>query len=358
MNILKYLLISTLALIIFSCANKESVSELKQVVLTKLYTIEGYPEGADSVRTFLLDYSGTKADDKGNLYVRDKKSGSFKVFDKSGKFLSIISKKGVGPEEIQYFDSFLIEKDTMVIFDNKINLKKFNKNGEFISANTLKQPNLRLFENILPLNDSTMIGISSAYRKCENGLEIDVELVLADRQFNIFKTLESNLNEKTNLDRVFFDEPVFTFNKENIFVSKRSKSEYMIKIYSVNGDYLSTINLNYARVKYSQSEREKIRKIDYLTPEESKVIYDYKPVMYGMQTDKYGNIWVIRSTGIFGSDIDFDIISEDKIIANLLIKSDNSSENPEKYFIIKEYFYIIDYENNLIEVYDYEIEEE
>lgn len=358
MNILKYLLISTLALIIFSCANKESVSELKQVVLTKLYTIEGYPEGADSVRTFLLDYSGTKADDIGNLYVRDKKSGSIKVFDKSGKFVSGVSKKGVGPEEIQNISSFLIEKDTIVVFDNRVNVKKFNKNGEFISANTLKQPNLRLFENILPLNDSTMIGISSAYRKCKNGLEIDVELVLADRQFDILKTIESNLNEKANLDRVFFDEPIFTFNTENIFVSKRSKSEYKIKIYSLNGDYLKTINLNYARTKYDQHEKDLISKLDYLTPDESRVIYDYKPVMYGMQTDKYGNIWVIRSTGIFGSDIDFDIISEDKIVTNLTIKNDDTAGNSEKYFIIKEYFYIIDYENNLIEVYDYEIEEE
>ncbi|MBN2858186.1 MAG: 6-bladed beta-propeller [Candidatus Delongbacteria bacterium] len=356
MKIIKCLVVLSALLLVVSCTNENQTIPQKKVTLTKLYTIEGFPEGADSVETFLLDYSGTKADEKGNLIIRDKKSGSFKVFDRSGKFVSGVSKKGVGPEEIQNFSSFLIEKDTIVVFDNRVNVKKFNKNGDFVSATTLKMADVRLFEKMTPLNDSTMIGISSVYGKVDNGVQIDVELVLSDRQFNIFKTIDSNLNEKSSLDRVFFDEPVFTFSKENIFVSRRSKSEYKIKIYSFNGDYLRTINMNYARTKYNRHEIEMINKLDYLTPEESKVIYDYKPALYGMQTDKYGNIWVIRSTGIFGSDLNFDIMSEDKIIADMTIKNGDTGDSSGKDVIIKEYFYLVDYDNNLIEVYDYKIE--
>jgi hypothetical protein len=355
MKVLRFMVVSLL-LIIFSCTKDKQDILQKKVTLTKLHTIEGFPEGEESARTFMLDHNETAADEKGNLIIRDKESGSLKVFDKSGKFVSSVSKKGVGPEEIQNISSFLIEKDTIVVFDNRVNLKKFNKNGDFVSATTLKMADVRLFENMTPLNDSTMIGISSVSRKVNNGVEIDVELVLSDRHFNIFKTLDSNLNEKINLDKVFFDEPVFTFSKENIFVSRRSKSEYKIKIYSIYGDYLRTIKMNYARTKYNRHEMEKISKLDYLAPEELKSVYDYKPALYGIQTDKYGNLWIIKSKGSFGSDLNFDIISDGKPITSITIKNDDPAGNSEKDFIIKEYFYIIDHDENLIEVYDYKIE--
>jgi hypothetical protein len=356
MKVLRCLIVLSVILFALSCAKDNQKIPLKKITLTKLYTIEGYADSRDSTRNFMLDYGSVIADENGDLIIRDKKSGSIKVFDKSGKFVSLISKKGVGPEEIQYFNSFLVDKDTIIIFDNRNHIKKFHKNGEFISAKTLKQPGLRLFENMTPFNDSTMIGISSFYRKVKNGNEIDIELIFSDRSFNILKILEINQNEKTDLDKVFFDEPVFTFNKENIFVSKRSKSEYKIKVYSLSGDYLRTLNLNYARTKYDQHEKDMISKLDYLTPEESKIIYDFKPAMYGLKTDKYGNIWVIKSKGSFGSDIDFDILSEGNLVTNLTIKNDDPAGNSEKDFIVKEYFYIIDYDNNLIEVYDYKIE--
>ena len=122
-----FVLLSLLTLLI-SCTKKEKVEELKTVKLTKLYTIEGYPDGADSTRAFTLAWNGTEVDKAGNVFVRDDKSGSIRVFDNKGKFKNNITNTGMGPEEIEFFNTFYFEKDTLCVFDNRIKLKRFLKN--------------------------------------------------------------------------------------------------------------------------------------------------------------------------------------------------------------------------------------
>ena len=61
----RILVLLSLLTLLISCTKKEEVQKLKTVKLTKLHTIEGYPEGADSTRTFSLYSKGIKVDDEG-----------------------------------------------------------------------------------------------------------------------------------------------------------------------------------------------------------------------------------------------------------------------------------------------------
>ncbi|MBN2790638.1 MAG: hypothetical protein JXR69_10655 [Candidatus Delongbacteria bacterium] len=136
-----------------------------------------------------------------------------------------------------------------------------------------------------------------------------------------------------------------------IFVTLRNKSEYKVDVYSHSGEWKGKIRKNYAKKRFTKEELDEIFKDG--KPEDADEIYDYKLAMYDIMTDKNGYLWTFIDGGFSGKDMVFDIFSNDKLIANFVLVNP-SKEKHEKAIYLKDKFYLIDYGNDIIEVYDYE----
>ena len=355
MKVLRYLVILSAALFVLSCAKDNQDIPQKKVTLTKLYTIEGFPEGADSVETFTVGYS-LQIDKNGYLYILDEKSGSIKVFDNKGDFSSNISKRGMGPDELENGDTFYIHNDTVFVFDNRVKIKKFFKGGEYISTKVLAPELMFVPLSFSVLNDSTLIGRVNTYKRTDENVEISLELAIFDKEFNKIEVLaEPKIKYPTEFYKIESAHTLHSYNDEYIFTAQMSKSEYKIKMFSHRGEFKGNIVQNYAKKRYTESEMQRIKDFVPETSDHFDYYFDYKPAVFEISNDKKGRLWVQRSNGIYGSDIVYDIFENGDKTTEFIYKNDGSKEF-EKSVYLKDRLYIVDHSNNLIEVYEYKIE--
>lgn len=70
-----------------------------------------------------------------NLYVLDNQESNIKVFDNHGRFLRLIGRKGVGPEELEHPARMTIAKNRLVVFSPQISrMTIFDLDGRFIDS--------------------------------------------------------------------------------------------------------------------------------------------------------------------------------------------------------------------------------
>jgi len=358
MKIFIIIVLTAILSMLLNCQKKTAIPEQKQVVLSKLYTIEGYPDEADSSRVFSLIYNGTRFDEKGNVFVFDEKSGSIRIFDKSGSFLTAVSGIGLGPDEIENLTTFYTQKDTIFVIDNRIKLKRFKLTGELISNTRLNNDVISLPFTVCVLNDTLLAVNLNTFKRTQETVEISKELALFDKNLKDKKTIYSYKTNINNIQKSVFEEPVFTFDRSYIYQSTKSKSEYKIKVFSYDGQPVKIIHQNYSKTKYTVAEMDYFRQ-KYKDDPDFNLYYDYRIAVNDLFTDKYGNIWVQRNSGLTGESIEitFDILKEENIITKLKMKLHGGlDEHKETEFFINDRFYIVDHTNNLIEVYDYKIE--
>jgi hypothetical protein len=348
------ILILIVALLLSGCVQKQKTEDLNKVTLKKLYTIEGHSAAADPSAKFSLGWNEFLADKDGYCYIIDDKTGSIKVFDKTGKFYSSISGNGIGPEEIEFFNAFYVIQDTLFISDKRIKVKKFMRNGKYVGVKNLDPEVLTLLNEVYALNDSTLLTRYQTFKKGKNDVEINHYLSISDIGLNKKIDIYEGMHTRSELNIMSFIEPVFAFSNEEVFVSNRSKSDYKIKIFSHDGSHLRTITNNYMRTKYSEEEMKIIIKIDDREEKHIRERYDFKPSLIDMFCDKNGYLWVQRNVGFGDSDINFDIFDNDTLKYRFDFKNKKGQYGLITFYI-KNYLYLIDTDNNLIEVYDFKI---
>lgn len=348
----RILILLSLLTLLISCTKKEE-QKLKTVKLTKLYTIEGYPEGADSTRTFSLYSKGVKVDDEGNVFVRDNRSGSIRVFDSNGKFKNNITNKGMGPEEVEFMSAFYLENDSVCVLDSRIRLKKFFKDGKYIYTKFIEYDEISSPLEIIELNDSTLLMRKFKRKIIDDIVMLGESLDLYSKSFSKISSInEAYIDYLNEREKLFFTEPLFAFNDSIIFFTIKSKSEYEINKYSYAGVHIGKIKKNYIKKRFTEDELDKILGKG-TRPENYKEIYEYKVAINAMMCDRNGYLWTLIE-GYYYGDMVFDIFDNDKLIA-ICVLENPSKEKHEKVIYLKDKFYLIDYDNDIIEVYDYEI---
>jgi hypothetical protein len=71
-------------------------------------------------------------DKKGNIYILDQANKRIQKFDKNGKFIQSIGRKGQGPGEFENPDFLLVdEHENILVYDNR-KLHHFDNNGKFV----------------------------------------------------------------------------------------------------------------------------------------------------------------------------------------------------------------------------------
>jgi hypothetical protein len=99
-----------------------------------------------------------------NIYVLDSGNHRIQKFDKDGRFLQTIGKKGQGPGEFENpGDFFLDEQDSIYVLDSR-KIKVFNEETDFMKEIILQNP---LYDFFIDTNGD-IIGLANIRRNNEN----------------------------------------------------------------------------------------------------------------------------------------------------------------------------------------------
>jgi len=124
----------------------------------------GVNEGDENY--MLLDPKDIDSDSLGNIYIVESANGTIRKFDRDGKFVSSIGRKGQGPGEFLELHSIEINnKDEIYAFDsNQRKIDVFNPAGELLK--TIRMTRVRVLDFALDENGDIYIG-QEKYRETE-----------------------------------------------------------------------------------------------------------------------------------------------------------------------------------------------
>ncbi|MBQ7823698.1 MAG: 6-bladed beta-propeller [Bacteroidaceae bacterium] len=123
---------------------------------------------AESIRVIRLsndsivrDIEKLLIDDAGNFYIIDSKGTTLQKFDKNGKFISQISRRGKGPGEYLEIYDFDIDNNQIIIYDsNRDDLMYFDMEGNFLS---MKPTGLDYYLSFVSVNDTVYACHGGSY---------------------------------------------------------------------------------------------------------------------------------------------------------------------------------------------------
>jgi len=220
----------------------------------ELFTIQGFNEdNRDSLRnfSFLMELI---ADKGGDIYIADSKLCEVKRFNKNGDFISSFVNKGNGPGEMQNLDNIMLFNNIFYLSDGitKKNLK-FDKNENFLSDFVLDH-NTSLFIT-LPLSEDKFIAVSLKWRQEKDGNYFEFDYHIRNSKFENILNLQKNGGKYlgSNTDLRSFMSPICVGNNY-LYIAKTSEYEYKIDVYNFDGILQYTIKKNYARILMSNKE--------------------------------------------------------------------------------------------------------
>jgi len=248
-------------------------------------------------------------DNDGNIFVLD--SGNFRIqkFDRNGRYLMTVGRKGQGPGEFQGFSGVFIDSKSNLYVNQGRSISLFDNNGKYIKS--------------IPLGtDTSSFGITS--------------------DGNIIAKTYSIIPEKTSDDLIFFDstgkrlKTLATFPNVRVvpaggialgarnswafylsfcpitekIAAYGFSSEYKLYLIDSSGDVVSIIEKE--EIPEQLTERDKERTINaeieflksrrmLITKDEIKKAYPFPPhksLFYGFMTDDLGNIYVSKISTI------------------------------------------------------------
>lgn len=215
------------------------------------------------------DYSyyavGVEADSEGNIYILDRYDFKVLKFDKKGKLISSIGKKGQGPGEFEIPGFIIIDnQDNLYVQDIiRMLLVVFNKKGEFI-RNIKGSGVLSYLSGVMIDPDLNIICGYHPFTSTDD--EQIFKISKFDRDFNhlsdIYERKGVFIIKKIKMSGgVFsFQAPrytpgvIWTMDSDGRFYVSYNDS-YNIKVLSSSGELISQINRKYKPEKVSDEER-------------------------------------------------------------------------------------------------------
>jgi hypothetical protein len=257
-----------------------------------------------------------QVDIEGNIYVLDTGNHRLQVFDKSGKYLRTIGKRGQGPGEFNTPTSLQLDDETGNIFVKDNMLRKiiiFEKKGKYIDKD------IHLFEllNYFYLDSDRCIwgkfslpGINVMYRSIKKlTLTGKVEKTFAEfpyhiQRIEISKTREGNTTSLlAAMVNTGYEDDLFISKVDNhTFIYGHSKKYELVAVDKA-GNLLFMIRKDEPPIKITKNERERIKNRikegimmqGHYVPEISLKFPDYKAHFYSIITDDKSRIYVRKN---------------------------------------------------------------
>jgi len=260
--------------------------EKLEIKIKELFTIDSEDEKLnDSSRTINSIYT-IHVDYDGNIYVLDNTRSNIKKFDKNGKFIKSIGRKGQGPGEFGFCITAEIMNEEIVCNDyDAQKLVVFDKDGNFKRNMIMDKGVPQIYEM---LNNKKILSNFNFWEVIEDEVYTTTTIILCDSIFE-------NRNDTLRYVRM---KTLRNSEDDRIYLSRNDINEYLIDVYDLNGNLLHTISKSYIKVKYTPKEIEGINKFikDYSgDPEAPNTKLVYKKSISDLRVDKYDRLWVDSS---------------------------------------------------------------
>jgi hypothetical protein len=233
-------------------------------------------------------------DSDNNIYVVDERNFRIQEFDKSGKYLRTIGRKGQGPGEFELPIGITVDNNlgNILVIDHRASqIEIFNSEGEYIKSFKVRG----LVEEILPIAENYLIVHSRGrtHKLSRVSPQDEIISILAEKPHNIF--LQRVRGGAAELS-------VTTYHELSIFMAKINEESlvygysknYELNVINNEGKILYKITKNAPIPKYSEKEKSKFEK--YPLPEPKPYFYwllvDSKERIYVQRNNCYGNIKV------------------------------------------------------------------
>ncbi|MCD6115493.1 6-bladed beta-propeller [bacterium] len=241
-------------------------------------------------------------DKNGSIFVSDVSDKSIKVFDKNGKYLGTIGRKGSGPGEFQSIGVMrFLPNDNLIVMDWRMRrVSFFTISGKFLQSFQMKN-NL---SGIYLTTDSTITCRENIYSE-EKKLYIksfdlngNEKLLWGQFKPEEFKMLRSG-NTTFGINVPYLPCSIFTGDEKNGWLYHCLNSKYLIEVYNKKGDLFRKIERLYKPVPVTSAEKEEYVKSFEDNPNKVFVkmarevkLPKVKTITEYMIVDEKGNLWV------------------------------------------------------------------
>ena len=254
-----------------------------------------------------------QVDKEGNIYVSDSGNHRVQKFDKNGKYLLTIGKKGQGPGEFKLPTYIQIDENAGNIYVNNESRKIiiFDKEGKYIDKDIIFEEGLNDF-----YLDSTMNvwgkffwpGYHSLKKVNPSG-EVEKKLTEVPFSFNRITLKKSKIGNMGYGLSLFithgYEYDVFLSEIDgNTFIYGNSE-QYELNIVDNEGNILFVVQKDEPYNNFTGKEKDKaeydvkkeIASKGYLSPNISLKFPEYMPFYYSLFTDCKGRVYVQKTPG-------------------------------------------------------------
>ena len=368
MKFVKLLAITLFIAVIVNCAKKEEVKTYEQYEENGIRVTKNNGTPADTTFNIVLkevgfiDMAGEEDpenlisypksfdfDEAGNLYVLDYEKCKIHKFNNKFERVSIFGGKGQGPGEFVEASSVIVKSDTLIVPDSRAwKINKLDLDGKFISDKKYTDYQKAPFD-IIKFGTgfaSKFYGMSSD----ETGQRFSLEFISHfDSNLNYVKDVY-NFKKLYDPDKVIdpgANGSAHTANKQNLFLSVNSKTDYKINVYNTDGNKVRIIRKNYARIRNSE---ESIKwEEEFNKKHGTKHKTEFLNSIFRMYTDKYNRLWVNSTVKNKEKGTNYDIFKDDIFLKRVNI------EMEEGYLpiYIGEKIICMNWKDNSLKIYDY-----
>lgn len=207
----------------------------------------------------LIDIRGFDVNSGGEIFFLKtiKGNGDFVYkFGRDGRFVNSFGPKGQGPGELELPNHIALDtEDHVLIYDGiRMMVVKYDQNGDFIKSYPITKGEFRITsgprDKLIVLEDS----FDAANNKQLFFLKV-ADLDLERRKFI------DQYGYEMRRDKMRATEPIFCWSasRNNIFVANEDKGNE-IWVYDFEGKLIRKIRKDYRRIRFSESDKEKILK--------------------------------------------------------------------------------------------------
>ena len=200
--------------------------------------------------------------ENGNIFISDMSFHNLKMFDKNGKFLKIIGRKGTGPGDLSWPGTLCYNGKYLIVWEiGNQRFSLFTKEGNFVKIVKMKARMMVL--SMKALKNGNIIVENQKYNFGKN---IGQECVL--KSFSKEMVFKKDIYNHDILSNKFIKKPVRTnivqpfqpgvawdiINEEKLVIGYSDK--YEISFFNSNGKKESSFTNKYKRIKITKKDKE------------------------------------------------------------------------------------------------------
>jgi hypothetical protein len=262
-----------------------------------------YKDTDEAGETHLFKPGRFAVDAEGKVYIADESDMAIKVFDQAGKFLSVIGRKGQGPEEFTSVGQIFPFPGRQLLVADPLARRTlfFGPEGQFLSSFSWK----KLFQGIYLVSDSSCTLEEGVYAEESRELWVKTidfsgkELIIFGK-FNLPELKTYREEGGTSIIPVpWSPASVFAGDQTRLWLYHCPSDKYEIEVYDRQGKLIRRIDRSYERMPVTSEDIREFQSRFDERPESPLAQYykqmefpKVKSITNRMIVDSEGNLWV------------------------------------------------------------------